>query len=48
MSFFITESNVSDSNRLPEMDAAYLEGKGYTAVSELMRAMILRTIEDIQ
>lgn len=30
------------------MDAAYLEGKGYTAVSELMRAMILRTIEDIQ
>jgi hypothetical protein len=48
VSFFITESNVSDSNRLPEMDAAYLEGKGYTAVSELMRAMILRTIEDIQ
>ena len=39
---------MSDSTRLPEMDAAYLEGKGYTAVSELMRAMILRTIEDIQ
>jgi hypothetical protein len=29
------------------MDIAYLEGKGYTAVSELMRAMILRTIEDL-
>jgi hypothetical protein len=29
------------------MDLAYLTGKGYTAVSELMRAMILRTIEDL-
>jgi hypothetical protein len=29
------------------MDLAYLGGKGYTAVSELMRAMILRTIEDL-
>jgi hypothetical protein len=42
-----TESTVSSSDRLPEMDIAYLEGKGYTAVSELMRAMILRTIEDL-
>jgi hypothetical protein len=38
---------VSSSDRLPEMDLAYLGGKGYTAVSELMRAMILRTIEDL-
>jgi hypothetical protein len=43
-----TESNVSSSNKLPVMDSAYLEGKGYTAVSELMRAMILRAIEDVQ
>jgi hypothetical protein len=42
-----TESTVSSSDRLPEMDSAYLGGKGYTAVSELMRAMILRTIEDL-
>jgi hypothetical protein len=42
-----TESTVSSSDRLPEMDLAYLTGKGYTAVSELMRAMILRTIEDL-
>jgi hypothetical protein len=42
-----TESVVSNSDRLPEMDLAYLGGKGYTAVSELMRAMILRTIEDL-
>ena len=28
------------------MDAAYLLGTGYDAVNELMRAIILRTIED--
>jgi hypothetical protein len=38
---------VSNSDNLPEMDLAYLGGKGYSAVSELMRAMILRTIEDL-
>jgi len=42
-----TESTVSSSDRLPEMDLAYFGGKGYTAVSELMRAMILRTVEDL-
>ncbi len=47
MTYNNTESTVSSSDRLPEMDIAYLEGKGYTAVSELMRAMILRTIEDL-
>ncbi len=31
---------------LPEMDMSYDCGKGYSAVSELMRAMILRTVED--
>jgi len=30
------------------MDTAYLDTRGYSAVSELMRAMILRTIEDLQ
>lgn len=48
MAFNFTESFVGSSDRLPEMDLAYLDGKGYTAVSELMRAMILRTIEDLQ
>lgn len=43
-----TESGVDNSDKLPEMDEAYLGGAGYTAVSELMRAMILRTIEDLQ
>jgi len=47
VAFDFTESAVSNSDRLPEMDLAYLGGKGYTAVSELMRAMILRTIEDL-
>lgn len=48
MAFDFTESNVGDSDRLPEMDLAYLDGNGYSAVSELMRAMILRMIEDLQ
>jgi hypothetical protein len=48
VAFNYTESAVGNSDRLPEMDLAYLGGKGYTAVSELMRAMILRTIEDLQ
>ncbi len=48
MAFDFTESNVGSSDRLPEMDLAYLGGGGYSAVSELMRAMILRTIEDLQ
>lgn len=47
MALNFTESVVSNSDRLPEMDLAHLGGKGYTAISELMRAMILRTIEDL-
>ncbi len=47
MAFDFTESSVSGSDKLPEMDSAFLGGGGYTAVSELMRAMILRTIEDL-
>lgn len=43
-----SESGVGNSDNLPEMDLSYLGGNGYTAVSELMRAMILRTIEDLQ
>ncbi len=48
MAFDFTESSVGSSDKLPEMDLAYLGGNGYSAVSELMRAMILRTIEDLQ
>ena len=48
MAFDFTESGVGSSDKLPEMDLAYLGGNGYSAVSELMRAMILRTIEDLQ
>ena len=47
MSFENTESSVSSSDRLPQMDEAYDMGRGYNAVSELMRAIILRTIEDV-
>ena len=37
---------MSSSESLPQMDAAYLLGTGYDSVNELMRAIILRTIED--
>jgi len=47
VAFDFTESAVSNSDRLPEMDLAYFSGKGYSAISELMRAIILRTIEDL-
>lgn len=33
-------------DKLPQMDMSYNGGKGYSALSELMRAMILRAIED--
>lgn len=37
---------MSHSDSLPQMDAAYLLGTGYDSVNELMRAIILRTVED--
>ncbi len=41
-----SESNVSNNDSLPQIDMAYDLGKGYDPVSELMRAMILRVIDD--
>ena len=32
--------------KLPQMDLSFMWGKGYDPVHELMRAMILRTVED--
>ena len=37
---------MSRSEALPQFDMAYHPGQGYSAISELMRAMILRTVED--
>ena len=34
------------SDKLPQMNMALMGGKGYTPLSELMRAIILRTVED--
>ena len=42
----VLEWLVSNSDKLPQMDDGYLGGKGYNPLSELMRAMILRTVED--
>ena len=36
----------SSKETLPQIDMAYDLGKGYDPVSELMRAMILRVIDD--
>lgn len=45
--FAITlEFVVSNSERLPQMDMSYNSGKGVDPVSELMRAIILRAIDD--
>ncbi len=35
-------------DKLPSMDVAYLHGNGFDSVNELMRAIILRTIEDFK
>lgn len=40
-----SESSVSKES-LPQMDGAYLGGNGYNPINELMRAIILRTVED--
>ena len=34
------------SSKLPEMDMSFHGGKGFDSINELMRAIILRTIED--
>lgn len=39
--------NVSSGEKLPQMDVAYLANRGYDSINELMRAIILRTIEDL-
>ena len=36
----------TDSSSLPQIDGAYDLGKGYDPVRELMRAIILRTVDD--
>ena len=36
----------SDNGNLPQMDGSWTGGKGYDPIKELMRAVILRTIDD--
>ena len=35
-------------SKLPQIDMAFDPGKGYNAITELMRAIILRVVEDIK
>ena len=37
---------MANSSKLPTMDMSYNSGRGYDPVHELMRAIILRTIDD--
>ncbi|MBX7139097.1 MAG: hypothetical protein K1X83_14070 [Oligoflexia bacterium] len=46
MTDYTESSIVSSSDKLPQMDSAYLHGRGYDSINELMRAIILRAIED--
>lgn len=43
---YAVEFIVSRSDSLPTMDLSHQGGNGYTPLNELMRAIILRTIED--
>jgi hypothetical protein len=43
---FYSEYAMGSNDKLPQMDMSFLGGKGYTPLSELMRAIILRAIED--
>ncbi len=40
------ERLVSNTDKLPSMDMSYHGGNGYVSENELMRAIILRVIED--
>lgn len=42
----LREFRVSNSDALPQMDLSYHGGNGYNPINELMRAIVLRTIED--
>lgn len=45
---FITELVVGRSTKFPAIDQSIGGGQGYVPENELMRAIILRTIEDIK
>ena len=40
------ELQVSSSDKLPHMDTSHYFGGGYNPIHELMRAMVLRAVED--
>lgn len=41
------EFSVSNSDKLPQIDQSYGAGRGYNPINELMRAMILRVVDDL-
>jgi len=47
MSDFLEYFAVSNGEKLPQMDMSYIGGRGFDSINELMRAIILRTIEDL-
>lgn len=38
--------NSSANSKMPQWDVAYLDNKGYDSLTELMRAIILRCVDD--
>jgi hypothetical protein len=40
--------SVSNSDKLPQIDFSFGASKGYDPINELMRAMILRVIDDLR
>ncbi len=47
MNDFLEYFAVSNGEKLPQMDLSYMGGKGFNSINELMRAIVLRTIEDL-
>jgi hypothetical protein len=43
-----SENTVSENEGLPQIDLSYSGGKGYCPLSELMRAIILRVVDDFR
>ncbi|RME59555.1 MAG: hypothetical protein D6780_04975 [Candidatus Dadabacteria bacterium] len=48
MNNYIGGTPVNHKNHLPQFDPAHLPGRSWDPISELMRAMILRAVEDYQ
>ena len=43
-----SSDNQTGASKMPQWDVAYLDTQGFDSLTELMRAIILRTVDDYQ